>query len=216
MKKIASSAAIVLAVIAAGGAFVAYQTLNQPTTLVAEAQAAKKAPDLTNPKVIGWEDLLPEGDEMFVPPDAASDFPNVQSSPFPSPETGGVGVMSGAFNPNPVTPIPASARQDLANQFVKIAGYMTPLAVEQGKTRTFLLVPYVGACIHVPAPPANQIVLVETKEPIEVRPMWEPFEAIGTLSVESISTGLADVSYTMDLNRIEPYVDDLDTEGESN
>lgn len=211
MKKIASWVTLALALTAAGGVFVAYQTPNQPTAFIVEAQAAKKTPDLSNPKVIGWDDLLPDGENTFVPPDAASDFPNVQSSPFPSPETGGAGVVSGAFTPNP-----SNARQDLANQFVKIAGYMTPLAVEQGKTRTFLLVPYVGACIHVPAPPANQIVLVETKEPIEVRDMWEPFEAVGTLHVESISTGLADVSYTMDLNRIEPYVDDLDSGGDSN
>ena len=154
-----------------------------------------------DPKKITWTDLLPEGESFVMPWNAGSDFPDVRATPFTSSETGDAGELG-----IPLTPLPESGRQDLANQFVKLAGYMTPLNVEQGKTRMFLLVPYVGACIHVPAPPANQIVLVESKTPIEVRRMWEPFEAVGTLQVKTLSTQLADVSYKMDLNRIEPYV----------
>lgn len=193
---------------------------NYFTATDSAGDAAKATVDqqvATNPKSIAWIDLLPEGEPMVLPHDAATDFPDVKASPFSEllggkPSTGGFetgGSETGGMGNSeiPFTPLPASGREDLANQFVKLAGYMTPLNVEQGKTRTFLLVPYVGACIHVPAPPANQIVLVESKEPIEVRKMWEPFEAVGTLHVETHSTKLADVSYTMDLNRIEPYVE---------
>ena len=35
-----------------------------------------------------------------------------------------------------------------------------PLDGEREKTREFLLVPYFGACIHAPAPPANQVIHV--------------------------------------------------------
>ena len=46
------------------------------------------------------------------------------------------------------------------NKKVRIPGYAVPLDTERSETREFLLVPYFGACIHTPPPPANQIVLV--------------------------------------------------------
>ena len=109
-------------------------------------------------------------------------------------------AVAGTFAPPANTPAPA--RADLDGRRVAISGYMTPLMVEERQTKIFLLVPYVGACIHVPAPPANQIVLVETEELVPVRPMWEPFTAVGTLSVETLDTGLAEVAYTMRLERM--------------
>lgn len=43
---------------------------------------------------------------------------------------------------------------------VKIPGFMVPLEDDAERVREFLLVPYMGACIHTPPPPPNQIVLV--------------------------------------------------------
>lgn len=105
---------------------------------------------------------------------------------------------------------PAPVRPDLDGKAVAIAGYMTPLAVEGERVRSFLLVPYVGACIHVPPPPANQIVLVELPEgeTIPLKDMWEPFVAVGTLKTQERQTELAEVGYTMQLARIDPYVED--------
>ena len=138
-----------------------------------------------------------------MPLNAATDFPNLETAPGLFSETD---TLTDPTLPMSPAPTPAAGREDLADKFVKLAGYMTPFNVEGGKTRTFLLVPYVGACIHVPAPPANQIVLVESKEPVDVKDIWEPFEAIGKLQLESVSTALADVSYSMELDRIEPYI----------
>ena len=55
---------------------------------------------------------------------------------------------------------------------VRIPGYVLPLEFEGTRVREFLLVPYVGACIHVPAPPPNQMVFVRTASAIrEASPM---------------------------------------------
>ena len=186
-----------------GAIAVSYQFTSGPIENLSNVQTVASATSLSEPKAIGWKDLLPDEEPLVAPFAPPNDFPEVNATPFVSSETGGSKNIE-----IPFTQIPVGGRQDLANKFVKLAGYMAPLNVERGKTRTFLLVPYVGACIHVPAPPANQIVLVETKEPIAVRKMWEPFEAVGTLNVETLSTTLADVSYTMDLNRIEKYTGD--------
>jgi len=43
---------------------------------------------------------------------------------------------------------------------VKLAGYLLPLNIDNEKSSEFLLVPWVGACIHTPPPPKNQIVHV--------------------------------------------------------
>ena len=171
---------------------------------------------ITDARAVQWKDLLPDGTVASLPLDATSDFPDVAANVPTRPrvatnETGGDPLSAGS-TPFPELKSQSSSlanpnapRADLDGQRIALAGYMTPFNVLEGKTRTFLLVPYVGACIHVPAPPPNQVVLVETAEPVEVRPMWEPFRAVGKVSVESIDTGLAQVGYVMELDRMEPY-----------
>ncbi|UCH74828.1 MAG: DUF3299 domain-containing protein, partial [Rhodospirillales bacterium] len=48
----------------------------------------------------------------------------------------------------------------LSGQSIRMGGYLLPLEFTGKATTEFLLVPYVGACIHTPPPPANQIVHV--------------------------------------------------------
>ena len=49
---------------------------------------------------------------------------------------------------------------------VRLSGYVVPLESDQGRMSEFLLVPFFGACIHVPAPAANQMVHVRLAEPL--------------------------------------------------
>lgn len=53
---------------------------------------------------------------------------------------------------------------ELDNQNIELSGYLLPLNFNKGKSNEFLLVPWVGACIHTPPPPKNQIVYVKTEE----------------------------------------------------
>jgi hypothetical protein len=48
----------------------------------------------------------------------------------------------------------------LAGSAIRIAGFIVPLEEAGGEITEFLLVPYFGACIHTPPPPANQIIHV--------------------------------------------------------
>jgi len=59
----------------------------------------------------------------------------------------------------------APTNQTLNGTRVRITGYVVPLDGHKGKLREFLLVPYFGACIHSPPPPANQIVHVRVANP---------------------------------------------------
>lgn len=90
---------------------------------------------------------------------------------------------------------------------VKIPAYITPLEFsEQSMLKEFLLVPYVGACIHVPPPPANQIVHAQSPEPLEIPSMYDPVWAIGTIRTETIQSELAESGYRLDVEKIMPYV----------
>ncbi len=57
---------------------------------------------------------------------------------------------------------------DLDGKHVRIGGYVVPLDFEATTVKEFLLVPFVGACIHVPPPPPNQIVYVKTAKGFDV------------------------------------------------
>ena len=118
-----------------------------------------------------------------------------------------LGLMDGApddlaWDAPPQMSPAARPRDDLDGARVALSGYMTPLDFDALETQAFLLVPYVGACIHVPAPPANQIVYVESATPVPVIDMWQPFTAIGTLRVQRLETELAESAYVMDLERM--------------
>lgn len=50
---------------------------------------------------------------------------------------------------------------------VKLPGYVVPLEEVNGELKEFLLVPYFGACVHTPPPPANQIIHVVAAKPVK-------------------------------------------------
>jgi uncharacterized protein len=74
--------------------------------------------------------------------------------------------------------------------------------------RTFLLVPYVGTCIHVPPPPPNQIIYVESEDAIQVRAAFEPVSVTGTLAATTHSTELAEVGYRIAADEVTLFVQD--------
>jgi len=89
---------------------------------------------------------------------------------------------------------------------VKIPGYIVPLEVsEEGRTTEFLLVPYYGACIHVPPPPSNQIVHIFSEMGVRVEDLYQPYWIEGTMQVKASSSELADAGYQMEAEKIYAY-----------
>lgn len=93
----------------------------------------------------------------------------------------------------------------LDGALIRMPGYVIPLVGDEKGVTSFLLVPYVGACIHVPPPPPNQIVFVSTVTPWPNDDLWAPVWVTGTLKIQSMSTELADVGYTLEALAMEPY-----------
>jgi len=111
--------------------------------------------------------------------------------------------------------IQTSMVKELDGQLVRMPGYLLPLEVSSAKVTEFLLVPYVGACIHVPPPPPNQIIYVKAAQDngYDSKKIFEPVWVTGVISVKSMSKELylvdgssgIDIGYGMQADKIEPY-----------
>jgi len=86
----------------------------------------------------------------------------------------------------------------LNGAIIRIGGYPVPLETNaKGEVTEFFLVPYPGACIHVPPPPPNQLIWVQSKKPFAVENIYYPIWVTGELKIEQISNDLGDAAYTM-------------------
>ena len=94
---------------------------------------------------------------------------------------------------------------ELDGQDVSLAGYMIPLDFSSGGVTDFVLVPFVGACIHVPPPPPNQLVFVTSERPFEARNLWDAVLVSGRLGAEMKLTAVAQVGYTMQAHALEDF-----------
>ena len=94
----------------------------------------------------------------------------------------------------------------LEGRFVKLPGFVVPLEMDEKKIDQFLLVPYYGACIHVPPPPANQTVHVVTKagKAFEGQ-LFDTVWVTGKVRVERLSSDLAEAGYRMEEATVVPY-----------
>lgn len=87
----------------------------------------------------------------------------------------------------------------------RIPGFLVPLEMSADEVREFFLVPYYGACIHTPPPPANQIVHVVMDKPIPFDNMYEPYWVKGTLDVTRTDTDIGTAGYRLNIASITPY-----------
>ncbi len=154
------------------------------------------------PRELEWDDLMPAdydpssvlpelGDEVA---DLTDDDPRAQRY---------LQMVRDAWDNAPVVP-------ELDGQRVKLPGFVVPVNYDEKNVSEFLLVPYFGACIHTPPPPANQIVHVTTggygPSPEQ---LWDPVWVVGTMRTEHVSSELGEAGYRMEALSIEPY----DTDG---
>lgn len=145
-----------------------------------------------------WEDLMPEGWDPFAELEALAgdDVQNLSDSNARAVEL--FDAYQEAVRSAPVV-------TELDGQQVRLPGFMVPLDFEGTEISEFLLVPYFGACIHVPPPPSNQIVYVTT---VASYPMKELFDAVwvtGEISTQAFLNDVGDAGYTLQARIIEPY-----------
>jgi len=90
---------------------------------------------------------------------------------------------------------------------VKLPGYLVPLDESKEGLKEFLLVPYFGACIHSPPPPANQIVHVVTNKAIKGFRTMDTIWVSGKLSSQRQDSIMGKSGYRLDAVVVERYVE---------
>lgn len=93
----------------------------------------------------------------------------------------------------------------LDGTLIRMPGYIVPLDSRADGTMEFILVPYQGACIHVPPPPPNQLVYVTSQTPWKSETMWDAVWVTGRIGAHPRSTDLAEIGYEMQAQKIELY-----------
>jgi hypothetical protein len=99
----------------------------------------------------------------------------------------------------------APTEPSLAGAKIRLPGFAIPLENKGGKVSEFLLVPYFGACIHSPPPPANQIIHVVAKKPVTNLHSMDAVWVSGTLSLQYANTPWGSAGYRLTVDKVAPY-----------
>ena len=95
---------------------------------------------------------------------------------------------------------------ELNGSMVRIPGFIVPLEFDDEQTVTqFFLVPYFGACLHMPPPPPNQIILVNSPQGVQLSALYDPFWVKGELRTTFQENDMATSAYSMAMLDLEPY-----------
>lgn len=97
----------------------------------------------------------------------------------------------------------------LAGASVRIPGFVVPLETDGEQIREFLLVPYFGACVHVPPPPANQLIHVIPDKPVPAAWNMLPVWVNGVMAVGRMDSAMGVAGYQLRALRVEEYVEEL-------
>jgi len=133
-----------------------------------------------------WTDLVPTG-QPAIPP-MIQDLPAHDQA-----------ALSGQ------QPKSNGVRDDWNGKTVRLPGFIVPIDYSGTGVTAFILVPFVGACVHVPPPPANQLVFVTTNDPYKNTGLFEPVNVIGMFGVAAMSTQIADIAYALSADQIVPF-----------
>lgn len=144
-----------------------------------------------------WDTLIPED---FRPDKIMAQFGDINELDDDDPRTQKIlEELEAVWAEAPVV-------ESLDGKRVKLPGFVVPIEGDGKKVSEFLLVPYYGACIHVPPPPANQTVYVKVpKGDAKIREAFDTVWVTGTLSAKSFTSDLATAGYQIEAEEVTAY-----------
>jgi uncharacterized protein len=160
------------------------------------AAPSTPAPANSGARTIGWEQLMPPGWDPFKDLKAES----LQVLDDADPRAAALlKRMRQAWDQAPIHP-------PMIGQKVRLPGFIVPLEERPEGLKEFLLVPYFGACIHSPPPPANQIVHVTVDKPVRFRSM-DTVWISGPLAADRVDSFMGVAGYRMKANAVTRYTE---------
>jgi hypothetical protein len=192
------AAAVAATVLVVGALTVARQSVAGVGAPLLQQKPAESRPAGVvgfGPREIKWDDLVPKGWD----PMQGFKGGNLGALNDADPQAADMlKQMRAAWDAAPTV-------SALDGQNVKIPGYVVPLEEVRGELKEFLLVPYFGACIHTPPPPANQIVLVVPQGGAKFQAM-DTVWVSGTLRAARADSAMGASGYRLESAAVEKYV----------
>jgi len=173
----------------------ARKTVPQVQPSLSAGAAPEGASTPSAPRTIGWEQLIPAGWDPYKDLKAL----NLQSLKDNDPKADeALKKMRQMWDNAPINPL-------ILGQNVRLPGYLVPLEDLPEGLKEFLLVPYFGACVHSPPPPANQIVHVKLDQAVKRFRNMDTVWVTGTLSATKTDSHMGVASYRIDAKGVTMY-----------
>lgn len=160
------------------------------------AEAPPPGASLPSPvRTIGWEQLIPPGWDPYKDLKALN-LDGLKDNDPKAEEA--LKKMRQMWDNAPINPV-------VLGQSVRLPGFMVPLEDLPEGSKEFLLVPYFGACVHSPPPPANQIVHVVLDKPTKRFRLMDTLWVTGALSATKTDSHMGVASYRIDAKLVAPF-----------
>jgi uncharacterized protein len=177
------------------------ETVRETVPQVQPALSADAPPPGANvpgpTRTIGWEQLIPAGWDPYKDLKALNLDTLKDNDPKAEEALQKIRKM---WDNAPINPL-------ILGQNVRLPGYLVPLEDLPGGVKEFLLVPYFGACVHSPPPPANQIVHVLLDKPNKRFRLMDVVWVSGPLSATKTDSHMGVAGYRIDAKNLTPYTD---------
>jgi hypothetical protein len=146
-------------------------------------------------RTITWDDLMPKDWDPAAP------FKGLDLAKLKDSDPRAMEAMSRMRKEWDHAPV----NKELDGKRIRIPGFVVSLDGGPDELREFLLVPYFGACIHVPPPPANQIIHVVPDKPAKGFRSMDTVWVSGVMKLEPSQTTMGNSGYVLTAQKVLPY-----------
>ena len=163
-----------------------------------------------SPRTLHWDDLLPAADleALLNPPDYLND---IDDGSFEDKITNGLeqALSLATDDTYQQALVSTNVIPEMDGQHVRVPGFIVPLSYDdEQRVTTFFLVPFFGACIHVPPPPPNQIIYGQFEKGSAVADIYDAYWVTGTLHTTMTENDTATSAYSLTVTDVRLYEKD--------
>ena len=173
---------------------------------IAPPALEKKLPK-SSYKTAVWTDLMPKDDldALLNPPDYLSEIADGSLEDQISSQVKNTLVTSNNDRYQQAL-VSTKVIPALDGEPIRIPGFVVPVEFNDDQLVTqFFLVPFFGACLHMPPPPPNQIIFVRYPEGLKLDSLFDPFWISGIIYTSIVEMDIAKASYSLNLHYYEKY-----------
>lgn len=162
-------------------------------------------------QTVEWTDLMPEDDlnAILNPPEYLDSIEDGSAEDLLGSQLRAGSSASASEDRYQQALVSTEVRKEFDGRNIRIPGFIVPLEFDDQQTvTTFFLVPFFGACIHVPPPPPNQIIYADFEPGVRLEALYDPFWITGKLSTTIVENDMAKSAYAIDVSSIEAYTEE--------